>query len=374
MNIAIFGGSFNPVHLEHEKIANKLVSELSLDKLYIMPTFIAPHKTCEEVLSGEKRLDMLKLAFETCDKIEVSSFELSKGGISFTYQTVEHFKQALNPDNLYFIVGSDMLDNFPTWKHPERILKSATLVAVERRNGEFDDNLSISRLKTLYGADVRRVKVHGEDISSSLVRVYQKLGLSLDGLVDKKVEEYIQKNALYGGNELYNYVKNALPEKRKRHVAGVILTATKLAKSLGVDVKKAELSALLHDIAKYESVENYPSFSLPDKTPKDIVHQYLGEYIAREKLKIDDEEVLSAIKYHTTGRANMPLLEKIIYVADLIEPSRKFAGVDYLRKEIKKDFFNGFKICLEEIVEFLIKNGQEVYPLTLDALKYYKEN
>jgi HD superfamily phosphohydrolase YqeK len=70
----------------------------------------------------------------------------------------------------------------------------------------------------------------------------------------------------------------------------------------------------------------------------------------------------------------MSLLEKIIYVADIIEPSRKFLGVEELRQEIKKDFFKGFKVCLEEIVEFLLKTGTEVYPLTLDALNYYKEN
>jgi predicted HD superfamily hydrolase involved in NAD metabolism len=139
-------------------------------------------------------------------------------------------------------------------------------------------------------------------------------------------------------------------------------------------VKKAEISALLHDIAKYEKPSDYPDFSLPSDTPEDIIHQYLGEHIVRTRLGVTDEEILNAVKYHTSGRKNMTLLEKIVYIADLLEPSRKFLGVAKLREEIKKDFFKGFKICLEEIVEFLLKTGTEVYPLTLVALNYYKEN
>lgn len=374
MKVAIFGGSFDPVHLDHINIAKTLVYELCLDKLYIIPTFIAPHKKNMEAVSGEHRLNMLKLAFEGEDKICVCDYELTKQGVSYSYQTVEHFYDTLKPEKLYFIVGSDMLENFPTWKNPERILDKASLVLVERRNGENQDDKAIIAIKSLYDKGVTTVKVHGETVSSTKLRVYLKLGLSLDGLTDIKVEDYIKSNGLYKGDKYYEYIAKNIPEKRKYHIAGVILTAISLAKKLGADEKKAELSALLHDVAKYENLANFPGFSLPSETPKDIVHQYLGEYIAKTVLEVSDNEVLTAIKYHTTGRPNMSLLEKIIYVADIIEPSRKFLGVEELREEIKKDFFFGFKVCLEEIVEFLLKTGTEVYPLTLDALNYYKEN
>lgn len=374
MKVGIFGGSFNPVHLDHVKIANALIEELSLDKLYIVPTYIAPHKQNAEVISGEVRFNMLNLAFETNDKVVVSNYELMKKGISYSYETVEHFKHTLNPEVLYFIVGSDMLDNFPTWKYPERILELSSLVAVERRNGEFNDSLSIKKIDELFKKPVVTVKVFGETISSTKVRVYSKLNLPLDDLVPEKVKDYIEKNALYKGDKLYESIISYLPIKRRVHTAGVILMATSLAKRLGADVKKAEISALLHDIAKYERVSDYPDFSLPSDTPEDIIHQYLGEHIIKSRLGVLDEEILNAVKYHTTGRENMTLLEKIVYVADLLEPSRKFLGVDDLREEIKKDFDKGFVICLEEIVEFLLKSGKEVYPLTLRALKYVKEN
>ena len=368
MKVAIFGGSFNPVHNEHIKVAKAVVKELSLDKLIIMPTFISPHKQGVKFISPNHRLNMLNLAFQGEPLIEISDYEVKKQGVSYTYQTVEYFKNLYPSATLYFMMGSDMLENFPTWKNPEQIVKNATLLLTERRSGEFDDSALIDNVYNLYGAVVEKINAYGETISSTKIRVYKKLGLSLDGLVPKAVEDYLDSNNLYEGDRYYEYIKNALPVKRRVHTAGVILMALKLAKRLKVDADKAELAALLHDLAKYNSGEGYEG-KIPSDLPSDIVHQFLGEYIARHELGICDEDVLSAIKYHTTGRANMTDLEKVIYIADLLEPSRKFDGVDLLRKEIDKDFNKGFKICLEEIVEFLKRDGKEVYELTLQALK-----
>ena len=369
MKIAIFGGSFNPVHNEHIKVVKGAINELNLDKLIVMPTFISPHKQNAEFISCEHRLNMLKLAFQNEKKVEISSYEVDKGGVSYTYQTIEHIKNLYKNAKIYFMLGSDMLENFPTWKNPERIVKNATLLLTERRNGEFDDKVLIDNIYKTFGAKVEKLEVYGENISSTKIRVYNKLALSLDGLVPSSVNDYIVTNSVYKTDEFYNYIKNTLPEKRRDHTAGVIILAITLAKQLGVDVNKAELSALLHDVAKYKDINDYKDCPLPNDLPSDIVHQFLGEYIARNELGVKDEEVLSAIKYHTTGRYKMSLLEKVIYVADLIEPSRKFNGVEAVREEIKKDFNKGFKICLEEIVEFLKLNGKEVYALTLDALK-----
>ena len=369
MKIAIFGGSFNPVHNEHIKVAKGAIKELNLDKLIVMPTFISPHKKNTEIISAEHRLNMLKLAFSNEKAVEVSSYEIDKGGISYTFETVTHFKNLYPSAKIYFMLGSDMLENFPTWKNPDVILDNCTLLLTERRTGEFNDDALIDKIYSLYGHRVERLKVYGETISSTKIRTQYKLGLSLDGLVPKSVEDYIVNNSVYESDVYYEYIKKVLPIKRRIHTAGVITTAIDLAKKLNVDVKKAELSALLHDVAKYEDINNYKGAEIKSDLPSDIVHQYLGEYIARTKLNVNDSDVLLAIKYHTTGRANMTMLEKVIYIADLIEPSRKFQGVEKLREEINKDFNVGFKVCLEEIIEFLKLCGKEVYSLTLDALK-----
>lgn len=116
IKIGIFGGTFDPVHNEHVKVAKIAIEKLELDKLIIMPTFIPPHKT-RTVTDGRIRLEMLRSCFSGIEKIEVSDYEITKGGTSYTYQTVEYFKKKYQCE-LYFLVGTDMLTNFKTWKNP----------------------------------------------------------------------------------------------------------------------------------------------------------------------------------------------------------------------------------------------------------------
>ena len=368
--IGIFGGSFNPVHNEHIKIAKGAISELSLDKLLVVPTFTSPHKINESMASSEDRFNMLKLAFDGEKKVEVSDYEINAKGISYTYLTVSYFKSLYPNAKLYLIMGSDMLENFPTWKNPEIIAESAEIVLLNRKGNDNLNENAIKKIKELYNKTVLFLKTEGECVSSTEVRLRAMLNLDLSFLVDKKVENYIIANNLYKGNKYYEYISKNLPEKRKIHTLGVILTAKKLAKQLKIDEEKAELASLLHDIAKYEKVENYANI-LPNNCPCDVAHQFIGEYILREKLKVTDKDVLNAVKYHTTGRANMSTLEKIVYIADLIEPSRKYQMVAYLREVIDNDFETGFKICVKEVLDFLKLGGGDIYYLTEEAYKFY---
>ena len=134
--IGLFGGSFNPVHLEHINIAKNAIKELNLDRLIIMPTFIPPHK--DTVLaSPEDRLNMLKLAFNNIDKVEVSDYEINKKGTSFTYLTVEYLKEKYDCE-LYFIMGEDLIATFDSWKSPDKIVEKAQIVALSRDNYTID--------------------------------------------------------------------------------------------------------------------------------------------------------------------------------------------------------------------------------------------
>ena len=125
----ILGGTFNPVLIEHVALASSAIEELNLDELIVMPTFISPHKKTTPA-PAEDRLNMLKIAFSGMDKVTVSDYEIKKEGKSFTYLTVEHFKE--DDIELYFICGGDMLTDFKTWRYPERILKKATLAVFDR--------------------------------------------------------------------------------------------------------------------------------------------------------------------------------------------------------------------------------------------------
>ena len=370
LRIGIFGGSFNPVHSQHVKIALGAIKELNLDKLLVLPTYLSPHKLNTNIESGEDRLNMLKIAFNGIEKVEVSDFEVESKGVSYTYLSLLHFKNLYPDATFYLIMGSDMLENFPTWKNPEIIAKNSELVLLNRQG---DSNLNANAIKVilkLYNKEVIFLKTEGENCSSTEIRLRFKLNLSVYGLLPSGVEEYIRLKNLYKKDKYYSYVNSVLPEKRKTHVLGVILTAKKFAKALGVSEEKAEIASLLHDIAKYEDVSKYENI-LPPNCTKEVAHQFIGEYLAKTQLKVYDEDILNAIKYHTTGRASMSTLEKIVYVADLIEPSRKYSMVNYLRKVIEKDFDNGFKICVKEVLDFLKSLGNEIYYLTEECYTYY---
>ena len=371
LKIGIYGGTFNPPHKEHILLVVNAIKELSLDKMFVIPTSVSPHKQSKQVASGSDRLNMLKLAFNSYDNIEVSDYEIVKQGISYTYQTIEHFTNIFSGSELYYFVGSDMLENFPKWKNPEYIASKVNMVLCERKGDNIDTKTIISVYEKLYNKKVKVLNFAGDKISSTNIRIKTKLNLDITEDTSEEVASYISKNNLYAPDKYYLEVLNRLPEKRIKHTYGVIILAIKLAKMVGVGTQKAELASLRHDIAKYENYLDYPSFKVEKDVPKDVIHQFLGEYICRNELKITDEEILSAVKYHTTGRANMSLIEKIVFVSDLIEEGRTFNGVEELRTAVFNDFESGFNLCISEIYKFLLRDKKEVYYLTKEAYDYY---
>lgn len=372
--IGVFGGTFNPVHSEHVSTAKTAINALKLDKLYVMPSHVSPHKIGADVVCFCDRFNMLKLAFGEVEKAEISDYEEKKGGVSYTYETLEYFRRENEGAELYFLMGEDMINDFPTWKNPDVISSLATLVFVRRSDdftGGEETEKSIEHIKKTYGAKIIELDFCGSDDSSSKIRVYSKLGLSIAPFTDKRVVEYISKNGLYKGDINYERIKKYLPEKRLIHTAGVILTATLLSKKAGADKQKAELAALYHDVAKYLNPSDYPDFSDPSDGVDSVTHQFLGAYVLKNVFGIKDEEVINAVKYHTTGRKGMTALEKLIFTADAIEPSRSYKNVDYLRRLTYGDFNAGFIEVLKEIYEMLEKSGNKIYYLTKEAYDCY---
>ncbi len=373
MKIGIFGGSFDPVHNEHIKLSKNVIDEFSLDKLIICPAFIPPHKIGQNLTSFDDRFNMLKLAFKDCDKVEISDFEKVSEGTSYTYLTINHFKNLYQDSEIYFLVGTDMLLDFPSWKNPDEILRSATLI-VTSRAGE-DQKKAIENYYANFTKKLLFSSYNGSNLSSTKIKTYLKLGLDTSDFLPSEIFNYIEKKALYKSNNYYIYVKNELPQKRLRHTANVIISAIKLAKMVGVDKVKAELASLLHDVAKYKSTSDFPNFELPPEVykeiPEKVIHQFLGAYVAEEILEIKDEDILNAVRFHTTGRANMSDLEKVVFLADLIEEDRNYPYVDEIRQNVFENFRAGFSFAINKLVEFLKKDSEEIYPLTLECQKYY---
>ena len=169
-------------------------------------------------------------------------------------------------------------------------------------------------------------------------------------------------------------IKPRMPEKRFIHTVGVMETAINLAQKYGEDVKKAETAAILHDIAKYADIEWMENIVRDEKLDErligwgsELLHGPVGAYIAQSEFGITDEELLNAIRFHTTGRANMSRLEKIIFVADMIEPNRRFDGVERLRKKAQKNLDKAMSACVRHTLAFLIDTKQPIYPLSIEC-------
>lgn len=367
--IGIFGGTFNPVHNEHVAVARQAVKELKLDKLYIVPTFLAPHKNGCSV-SAEHRINMLRLAFEGEDKIEISTFETDNGGTSYSYITAEHFKKNTDGE-VFMIVGGDMLHDFKNWKYPERILDAVSLCAFLREDEEISVESEREYFKKTFRKDFRILDYHGKKQSSTRIRVYNSFGLDISEMTDAKVVSYVRKNNLYEGNEYQKEVIKRLPLKRLIHTANVVTCALKKAKALGLDEEKVITACSLHDIAKYTDYKTVKGFVLPKEMPKAVIHSHLGAYIIERYLGIKDKDILSAVKYHTSGRANMSDLEKLVFVSDMIEDGRDYDGVEYLRECYKGDFENCFIECVKEEIQHLLGKNQYIYFETINCYNYY---
>ncbi len=184
--------------------------------------------------------------------------------------------------------------------------------------------------------------------------------------------------------EINNYVKETIKGSRYSHTLGVVETAKELAKINGEDIQKAELAALIHDVAKYIPVDEqvkileehgYELDEITLKSPQ-VLHGFVGAIVAKEKFGIEDEMVLDAVKYHTLAKKDMSTLEKIIYIADYIEPGRDFPGVEELREITREDLDKGVLKGLENTILYLRQNKKKVYYLTNETYNYYlvKEN
>jgi predicted HD superfamily hydrolase involved in NAD metabolism len=197
--------------------------------------------------------------------------------------------------------------------------------------------------------------------------------------VDEKVEAYIFEKRLY---EIENANKALALEtpKRQAHSVRVAQLAAKRALGLKIPEKKAITAALFHDCGKNLSPDSpyLEGFTLPQEwgeVPASVYHQFAGAYVAEKHFGIKDEDVLNAIRYHTSGRPNMSELEKLIFLADMLEEERSYEGVEVLRKLFWRG--QGLDECLEEALfqtlEFLKLKQAEIYPLTKKAYEFYKK-
>ena len=377
--IAIFGGSFDPVHTEHVRLAEAAIKGLGLDKLLVMPAFAPPHKRGKALAPDCHRLEMCRLAFSHLDEVEVNDYEIAQGGTSYTYLTCRHFRAQYPDAELFWLVGTDMLRDFYTWKNPDDILSNVTLGVCARDEKDGWEREEQDVFEKRFGKDFAVIRYNGAPVSSTEIRLLTAAGEDISHLTAQKVAEYIATNGLYE----VPFAKKALSlEKPSRamHSIRVARLALEKAKALHLPETAVLTAALLHDCAKNLPANSHylDGFAPPaewGEVPEPVVHQYQGAFVAERCFGVQDEDVLNAIRYHTSARPNMSALEKLIFLADMLEEERAYRGVDELRNLFWAQ--DGLDSCLAEALYqtllFLEEKGGAVYPLTRAAYEFYKD-
>ena len=383
--IGIYGGTFNPPHLGHVRGAQFAMSALQLERLLVIPTNISPHKQMPvDTPTAQQRFEMTKIAFSEICGAEVSDMELKRQGASYSYETVDAVKEIYPDAEIVLFMGTDMFLSFLEWKNPDKIMKNASLGVFYRGDkGEKEAVDKQAQELRQMGATVYLVDNPVTMISSTDLRRLIAFDCTGDFL-SQEVLDYIRKENLYGiekprkrlpMEQLEQEVVSLLKPNRVAHVLGCRDASIALAKHWGADPVDAARAGLLHDVTKALDgplqltlcqaygilLDNFST-----ENPKTL-HALTGSLVA-ERIFGENPRVVAAIRSHTTGKANMNVLEKIIYIADYMEPNRDFPGVEELRELAYTDLDKALRWGLENTLAMLKQQGSQVSPASQEAL------
>ncbi len=189
MKIGLLGGTFNPIHYGHLILGEQVSGQLGLDRVIYVPSFMPPHKSNRDVISAFHRLKMLRLAVGDNKHFSVSDAEIKRRGKSYTIDTLREIKKQNPAAELFFLCGSDLVSELPSWKNIDEIFQLAKFVLAKRPG--FGKRLS--------GKSFLKIHVAQVDISSSLLRALVRQGRSIRYLTPDSVVTYIEKHKLYRG-------------------------------------------------------------------------------------------------------------------------------------------------------------------------------
>lgn len=390
MKIGVYGGTFNPPHLGHLAAARAVFELLKLDLLLVVPDGQPPHKDLPAGSpTAEQRLEMTRMAAEQLglgDKVRVLDLELRRPGRSYTAETLSELRERYPEDELWLLMGTDMFLTLQTWHEPEKILSLAGIAAFGRTEEDSEELFSVQRdylYRTYPQARIFTLTIPGVvDVSSTELR--EMLARGGGGhLLPPAVYGYILREGLYNTRadlkhltpeRLRPVALSYLRHKRIPHVLGTEQEAIRLAERYGADVGKARTAALLHDCTKKLDMDGQLALCRKygieldelERGALKLLHAKTGAALARDVFGVDDE-IYHAIWWHTTGHAGMTLLEKIIYLADYIEPSRDFPGVEDLRRVSCRDIDSGVLMGLEMTIREMTEMGNPVHRATIEA-------
>lgn len=363
----IFGGAFDPPHIQHVKMCESAMKQLGIERLVIVPTLSPPHKEAG-YLSFADRCNLVRIAFYGLN-CEIDDIEQVRGKDNYSACVLPLLKQKYG--DIVYLIGGDSFKYLNTWYKPSAVV-SVCPIAVVGREGYDDRRIVAQELENTIGGEYILLDYVGKDVSSSVVRAKLLLG-EKPCEIDEKVYDYLKINNLFckyehAVDKLRSYQTDELFE----HSKAVVKTAIDLNSKhhLKQDFDKVFLASLLHDNAKQR-----PSLDGLD-VPKDsvgtsVLHQFLGAEKAKRDFGIEDEDILSAIRCHTTAKANMTVFEKLIYTADSLSIDRQYSPIPQLRAIAERDFEQGFLAVLKYTYDKIRAKSGNMYPLTEDAKRFY---
>jgi len=379
---AMFGGSFDPIHNGHTALCRGVATALALDGIVLMPTGRAPHKIKHSSTTDEQRLAMCRLAVADEPLIEVSDLEIRKGGASFTIDTVETLCAMEPQTEWYLLMGADMFMTLTTWKRFEDLVKLVQPVTVPRDDVDADALRQQAKKLEAFGAVCHVIELPLMPVSSTQIRNAAQKGESLSSLVPPSVEQYIVAKGLYSGQTAVNrdeqfkeIIRARLLPDRYHHSLCVADEARRLAMMWGVDPDKAYTAGLLHDIMKNTKPEIQlqilKDFAIlldsVEAASTKLLHAISGAAFIERVLGVDDSEIVTAVRYHTTARAGMTPLERVLYLADFTSADRDYDDVDVMRRLVDEDADAAMLYALTYTITELAQKGAPIHPDTVGA-------
>ena len=384
MRVLVYGGSFDPPHLGHAHALRRAAEYLRPDRVLLVPCARPPHKPLPEgVPTAEERLSLVRRMAEELPGAEVSELDMRREGPAYTSLLLADLAREMPGAELIFLMGTDMLLSFETWHEPGKILSLSSLAVMTRAAGESETVLAAAdRLRERYGACVTLVPSDPVEVSSTELRQLLPLRQG-EELIPPAVYSEIIRCRHYGAKPRFSWLREQvdghLKPARIPHVRGTEQEAIRLAERWGEDPGLAAEAAIVHDMTKREPLAEQLRLCqtygiIPDdreRVSEKLLHAKTGAALAKALFGLP-EAAVSAVRWHTTGRAGMTRLEQILYLADYIEPTRSgFDGLEELRvlayRNLDEAMLLGLRLSLAEIRA----RGEEPHEDSLQAEAYF---
>jgi len=388
--VGIMGGTFDPIHYGHLAAAEGAMEALGLDRVLFLPNQQPPHKAGRPVSAAAHRAAMVQLAIAGNPRFQCSDLELKREGPSYTLHTARALKERHPEWRMAFIVGMDSLVDLHTWYEYRTLLSLIDLVVVTRPGYSVEQrDAALAALGPELASHVRVLETPGVAVSATELRERAAQGRSLRYLLPDPVIHYVNEHRLYSGtgeqpaaskmhtpwSMLDAALRHQISGERLAHTYRVVEAARELADRFGVSRAQAEVAALLHDYAKAmppprllaEAQKRGLIVDPAEEKQPHLLHGTVAAALLTEQGLIDDPAIADAIRWHTTGRAGMTALEKVIWLADYIESGRRFPGVDPTRAVARQDLDRALVMAMDSTISHVVSRGWILHLYTIHA-------